>query len=143
MSLPRRVRPASAAPRSPVSSVQGLQHVADAADRVDQRLAAGVDLLAQVADVQLDDMGLAAEVVVPDPVQDLRLGQHPARVALEIPEQLELGSGEVDKLAAPADLAGILVHGQVVDRKLALAAGTGQVGPAQQAAQPGEYLFKA
>src|SRR5713226_3859951 len=66
--LPGRVaRPAIRAPGARSSACR-LQHVADAADGVDQRLTVGVDLLAQVTDVQLDHMGLAAEVVVPHPV---------------------------------------------------------------------------
>src|ERR1700727_1419996 len=55
-------------------STRGLEHVPDAADGMDQRLAGRGDLLAQVADVQLDHVGLAAEVIIPDPVQDLGLG---------------------------------------------------------------------
>src|SRR5262249_57960753 len=69
-----------------IRSARRLEDVADAADRVDQRRPAGVDLLPQVTDVQLDHVRLAAEVVVPDPVEDLRLGQHPARVAHEGPQ---------------------------------------------------------
>src|ERR1700677_3865232 len=94
-----------------------LQDVADAADGVDERFAARVYLLAQVADVELDHVGLAAEVVVPHAVKDLRLGEHPPGVAHHEPEQLELGGGEVDQLAAAAYLAGVLVHGQVGHRQ--------------------------
>ena len=50
-----------------------LEDVADAADGVDQRAAPGVDLLAQIADVELDDVRLAAEVVGPHAVEDLGL----------------------------------------------------------------------
>ena len=49
------------------TSGRGLEHVAGAAQRVDHRRAAGVDLLAQVGDVELDDVGLAAEVVAATP----------------------------------------------------------------------------
>src|SRR5437016_2339482 len=65
---------------------------------MDQGLPAGVDLLPQVADVELDHMGLPAEVIVPDPVEDLSLGQHPARVAHEEAQQLELRRGQLDQL---------------------------------------------
>ena len=51
-------------------------HVAHAAQRVQQPRLAGVDLAAQIGDVGLDDVGVAAEVVVPHVVEDLRLGQH-------------------------------------------------------------------
>src|SRR5262249_58954771 len=104
--------PAAAALALPMESAHWLEDVAHAADGVDHRLAAGVDLLAQVADVQLDHVRLAAEVVVPDPVEDLGLGPHPARVAHEEPQQLELGRGELDQLAVPAYLPGLLIHGQ-------------------------------
>src|SRR5260370_10324257 len=102
-------------PREAAASARRLPHVPDAAYRVDERVAARVDLLAQVADVQLDHVRLAAEVVVPDPVQDLRLGQHPARVAHHEAQQLELGGGQVDQVAGPAHLARVLVHGEVRD----------------------------
>src|SRR5580700_3648624 len=107
-----------------------LQDVADAADGVDERDAARVDLLAQVADVELDHVSLPAEVVVPHPVEDLRLRQHSPGIAHHEPQQLELGGGELDELAAPAHLAGVLVHGQVGDRERPLAAGPGEVGAA-------------
>src|SRR5450756_2954581 len=75
-----------------------LEDVTDAAHRMDERFVTRVDLLAQVADVQLDDMGLSAEVVVPDPVEDLRLAQYPAWVAHQEAKQLELGGGQLDQL---------------------------------------------
>jgi hypothetical protein len=40
---------------------------------VDQGRPAGIDLLAQVGDVEFDDVGLAAEVVLSDVVQDCAL----------------------------------------------------------------------
>ncbi len=59
---------------------QGLprqpQAVADAAHGMDQPRLLEVDLFAQVADVVLDDPGIAAEVVAPDVVDDLGLGHH-------------------------------------------------------------------
>src|SRR6476469_654527 len=76
---------------------------------VDQRLAAGVDLRAQVGDVELDDVGLAAEVVVPHPVEDLGLGQHALGVAHEVAQQLELRRRQADLLAAAHHLVAVLV----------------------------------
>src|SRR5690606_2511086 len=66
---------------SMIDLLRRLDHVADAPHGVQQGSAAGIDLLAQVRDVQLHDRGLAAEVVRPHPVQDLRLRQHTALVA--------------------------------------------------------------
>src|SRR6476659_6296327 len=65
--------------------------VADPAQGVDQPWLRGVDLLAQVGDVGLDHVRVAAEVVVPDVLEDLHLAQHAAVVLHEIAEQLELG----------------------------------------------------
>jgi hypothetical protein len=56
------------------SSWQRFEYVSDAADGMDEGVAAGVDLLAQVGDVQLHDVSLTHEVVAPDPVEDLGLG---------------------------------------------------------------------
>src|ERR1700710_2624749 len=66
---------------APPASGGRLEHVSGAAQGVDHRRPARVDLLAQVADVDLHHVGLATEVVAPDPVEDLRLGQDPARGA--------------------------------------------------------------
>ena len=93
-----------------------LEDVADPAHRVDHRGAPGVDLLPQVADVELDDMRLAAEVVGPDPVEDLGLGQHPAGVAHQEPQQLELGAATAPPARPPRrHLPGVLVHDEVPD----------------------------
>src|SRR3954447_18070944 len=82
----------------PASLARRLEYIAGSPHRVDHRVAAGVDLLAKVRDVQLDDVGLPTEVVVPDPVEDLRLAQYPARVAHQVPQQLVLGGGEGDQV---------------------------------------------
>ena len=84
---------------------------------MDHGLTALVDLAAQIGDVELDDIGLAAEVVVPHPVQDLGLGQDAARVAHEVAQQLELRGGQVDRVLAAPHLVGVLVHGQVPDAR--------------------------
>src|SRR6185369_11975042 len=60
------------------------QDVPHAPQRVQQPLLPGVDLAAQVGDVGLDDVHVAAEVVAPDVVEDLGLGQHRARVDDEV-----------------------------------------------------------
>src|SRR5215208_8410063 len=77
------------------------QHVADAADGVDEVRLDRVDLLAEVADVQLDDVGPALEVVLPHPFQDLRLGQHHPLVAHQVAQQLELGRRQLHLPAGP------------------------------------------
>src|SRR5262245_11697271 len=110
------------------------QRVPDPAHGVDQRRAGTVDLAAQVVDVRLDDASIATEVVVPDPVEDLRLADHPPRVGEQVAQQVELGGGQVDELAAAAHLVGVLVHLQVgVAQDTAV--GQERLGPA--AAQDG------
>src|SRR6478752_9019200 len=49
------------------------ENVTHTALGVDERGPVGVDLAPEVGDVGLDDAGLAAEVVVPDVVEDLEL----------------------------------------------------------------------
>src|SRR6266540_2868363 len=72
-----------------------------------------VELAAQVVDVGLDDAVVAAEVVAPHVVEDLALGQYPARVGHEVAQQLELGGRQRHPGAAPPDLVRLLVQLQV------------------------------
>src|SRR5262245_28589871 len=85
---------------------------------VDHRLPSGVDLLAQVGDVDLHDVRLTPEVVVPHPVEDLRLGQHPSRVTHQEAEQLELRGRQLDLFAATRHLVAVLVEHEVADNQL-------------------------
>ena len=64
---------------------------------MDQRRAVQVELLAQVADVGLEHARVAAEVVVPDVVEQLRAGEHAARVEHQVAQQPVLGRGQVDR----------------------------------------------
>src|ERR1700709_1651699 len=77
---------------SATSDLRRLQHVAEAALRLDDRLrAVRVELAPQVGDVGLHDAGVAVEVVLPDVVEDLRLRQDSVRVQHQVAQQLELG----------------------------------------------------
>src|SRR5215472_14122343 len=89
------------------------QYIADAAERVQQMRLGRVDLSAQHGHVRLDDPGVPPEVIVPDMVEDLHLGEHPVRVPHEVAQQLELGRGQLDLLAAPPYLMAVLVQLQV------------------------------
>ena len=51
---------------------------------VDHRFVSPVDLLAQVRDVQLDDIGLTSEIVIPHSIKDLGFGEHSLGIAHEI-----------------------------------------------------------
>src|SRR5580698_3227341 len=65
--------------------------VADQPDGVDHRRPGDVELLAQVADVGLDDVGVTPEVVVPHVIEDLALRQHPPGVEEKEAQEAELG----------------------------------------------------
>src|SRR4051812_42381756 len=69
------------------------QRVAHAAHRVDQRRAVDIELLAQVADVGLEHARVAAEVVLPHVLEQLRAGEDAARVEHEVAQEAVLGRG--------------------------------------------------
>jgi len=67
------------------------EHVPDAAHGVDElRFAVGVDFVAQVADIDVDDVGCVGEVEGPDRMQQLRAADRAVDVAHEVLEQLVL-----------------------------------------------------
>src|SRR6478609_8584413 len=130
ISLARRVSgrlaPAfgSAWPRSPIErgrfhagdrSGGGLEDIAEAPHGMDHRFPAGVDLFSEIGNVQLDDIGLPAEIVVPHPVEDLRLRHHPLGLAHEETQQFEFGVRQTDQVVTPPGLPGVLVQHQVAD----------------------------
>ena len=81
------------------------QDVADAAHGVQQpRLAAGLGLAPQVADVDLQRVGGGPEVIAPHAVEDLPAGEHLARVVQEQLEQQELRARQLDQPLAAAHL---------------------------------------
>src|SRR5699024_1768390 len=51
----------------------------------------------------------------PDVVEDLLLGQHPVRVHHQIPQQFELGGGELNDLSLATNLVDVVVQLQVVE----------------------------
>src|SRR5206468_3637344 len=96
----------------------------------------------QVGDVELDDVGLASEVVVPHPIEDLRLRQHPLGVAHQEAQQLELGRGQVDLRTCTSYLVAVLVELEVADGEHRSGVGAAGTGPSQQSAQPGDQLLQ-
>jgi len=68
------------------------------------RLAARLQLAAQVQHVDLDHVGVGGEIVAPDPGQQLLAPQDLAGPAQEGQQQLELAPGQVDAPAAPRHL---------------------------------------
>src|SRR4029077_10370983 len=73
-----------------------VQGIAGAAHRVQQaRFAVQLQLLTQVADVDGDDV-VAVGLALPHRVDQLLAGQDLAGMAQEVPQQVELGGGQVD-----------------------------------------------
>src|SRR5437899_7538068 len=96
------------------------QAVAHTADGVDQWWVAGViELLAQIADVRRDDLTVAAEVVIPDVVEDLCTGHHASAVDQQVPQQPELSRRQLDLFVAVPNLVGFDVHDDVLERDAA------------------------
>src|SRR5680860_353705 len=124
-------------------SERRFENVARAAECVDHRLTSRVDLLAKVGDVELHDVRLSTEVVVPHPVEDLHLGHDSPRVAHQEAQQFELRRGQADLLATAEDLATVLVHRQVADGQHRVDVGVGGAGTSHQSAEPGYHLLEA
>src|SRR5262249_8061535 len=114
--------------------------VTDVAYGADQLLVLGAELGPQAPDVYVDGPRAAEEVVAPDLLQQLRPGEHPARVLRKVLEQLELLVGEVERAAAQAGRVGRLVDDELTELQRTVAA-AGRVGTAAlDQAQPRVHL---
>ena len=123
----------------PAADSDSRQGVADEADGVDEGRPELLELLAQVAHVGLDDIAVAAEVVVPDVVEDLRLREHVARVEHEVAQQVELRGGEVDDVPAASHLVRTLIELDVGEAQDAVVLGL-VPRPTQDGVDPGDDL---
>ena len=83
----------------PPTASAGPQHVAEAADGVEDARAVLLELAAERADVHLDEVGVVV-VVAPDLREQLRLREDAAALVGEVGEQPVLRRGEVE-LAPP------------------------------------------
>ncbi|BCB81738.1 hypothetical protein Pflav_081480 [Phytohabitans flavus] len=75
-------------------------------------------------------------------VEDLRLGKHPVGVEHQVAQQLELGGRELDALAGPVDLVGLLVQLQVGEGQAGRRLVAGR-GAAEDGADAGGELLQA
>src|SRR5438477_7452116 len=89
----------SAPPRSGVLA-EAVAHRAHGGDRRDAR--GDRQLAAQVTDVDVDDVALAAVPLTPYRLQKPLAAEHLASVAQQIDEQVELRTRQQDRLAVPA-----------------------------------------
>src|SRR5262249_37133557 len=98
---------------------------------------ATIDLAPEIADVDIDDIGITKEVKVPDVLGNLRAGEHVPGMAHEIFQEGELPRAQFDQAPAAADLALGGVHSEVpeVQQRIHL-----QGRPAQQGPETGHQL---
>src|SRR4051812_5985552 len=115
-----------------------LDHVAGAPFGVQEpRLAARLELAAQVGDEDVDRVGRRGRVVAPDLVEEPLAGDDEPVVSHQELEQLELAVGELDLALAPHDLAGVGIEREIADLE---GGGSARRPPAQQSPDPGEQL---
>jgi hypothetical protein len=79
------------------------------------RLPRRLELPAQVADEDVDHVGVDLEVVAPHARQELVTRQHDARVRGEAQQQLELAAGQVEVAHAPPCATAQRVDVEVAD----------------------------
>lgn len=79
------------------------ESIAHAADGLDP---AGAEFAAQVADVDLDDVGAGVEVESPDLIMQLFAGEHLARMPEQSCSEGELARGQLDLLIIDVGVAG-------------------------------------
>ena len=113
--------------------------VADAADGGDVARLGGVvvELLAEVGDVDVDDVFVADPGGVPDGVDELAAAEGDAGLGGQDVEDVELGAGERDGLVADPDLAAGGVDAQVAEHARAPPRGRRRVGGGGAAARSG------
>src|SRR5918996_1193868 len=135
-----KVSPAEvSASRQRIDRRSSPKDIPRSADGVQQpRLAAGLELAAQVGDEDLDGVRRRERVVAPDLLEQALAGYDDALVAHEVLEELELALGELDLAVAARHLVGVRVQGEVGDGQRRRPA---RWAPAQQRAQAREELL--
>src|ERR1700722_2793364 len=96
-----------------------VQHETGSTDIHDQRGAAPyVDLLAQIADVHVDDIGLEREVVVPHVLEQHRARDHLTGMAQEVLQKLEFARQQINPGASAMHRLFDQVHFKVANMQL-------------------------
>src|ERR1700732_3271714 len=121
--------------------LRGAQTVTDATNRVQQRMIeALVDLLPQPADMDVDNIGLRIEMIVPDMLKQHRTGNHMAGVAHQAFQQSEFARQHLDRFARTLDGPRQQIELEICD--LQLCRSRWPDAPSQQRLQTGEQLAK-
>src|ERR1700761_7530944 len=93
-----------------------IQHEARAAYIHDQRgRTLCVDLFSQIADVDIDDVGLEREMILPDLLQQHRPRDDPSGMAQEIFQQAKLARQQIDPGASAMDGLFDQIHFEIAD----------------------------
>src|SRR5687767_9780119 len=124
------------------------KRVPDSTDRLDEGRMRGVvlELVAQVAHVDVDRLLVLVEsLVIAQQVEELGAGVDAARLAGEVPEDLELGRGQADAALAALDAPPVEVDQQVLVADDATADRVGEVAvrTAQERLDPAQQLAQA
>ena len=91
------------------------KHISDASDCADQLFhARSVNLPSQIADIDVDHVGPALIVKIPDMVLDFFTAEYDSLIVQKIFQKLEFLGREVDPLACPDYLPGTDVKREVV-----------------------------
>src|SRR5699024_4313460 len=122
------------------------KHVSHPAFGVDEPGGVGsgrsINLAVQVGDVRCHDRAVPTPVILPDVVEDLRLGKYPTGIEHEVAQQGELGGGELDELTPTANLVGVVIEAQVSHAQDGILAAA-PARPAQHRADAGDDLVEA
>src|ERR1700722_11125464 len=98
------------------NSSMSVQHEARAADVHDQRWRAFcVDLFPQVTDVDVNDVGLEREMILPDFLQQHGPRDHSSGMAKEILQKTKLARQQIDPGAAAVDSLFDQIHFEIAD----------------------------
>src|SRR5689334_18841789 len=142
----RASNPASRAIRNVVGTREriarsGCEHVARASNSVQERLFEPVvQLAAEPADVDVDDVGARIEVIVPDLLEQHGAGYDPPFVASEIFEKQILSRLEVQLLAVALHRARERIDFEIADREAVIRRIYARFAPAQQGVHAGQQV---
>src|SRR5262249_39293497 len=90
--------------------------VAHPAHRMEEgAVKATINLAPEIADIDIDDIGITEEVKVPDVLGNLCAGEHVPGMAHEIFQEGELPRAQLDQASATMDLAPGGVHSKVTE----------------------------
>src|SRR5215469_13291549 len=108
------IRPRSDEKNGSGAPPSDAERVPDATDRVDELvIGVDVDLVAQIADIDVDEIRLAEEIRAPDAVEYLVARVDLVRIHEQELEQRELLRGQFDRFARAHDFVRVAIEDEV------------------------------